>query len=452
MPSRSSRSLHTLAARVTALVVVATLAVGVLAAVLLLPVVRSAIADQSRDLLREQLSIALADDAASLDQAVEQAELLKISYALVTPDGQVSGTASVWVTPQLAADLLTEGSVSSLEPRAGGAIIIEGRTFTEGGLLFAMQQPELADATLSVIWRAFGVLAIGLITAVVGGVLLARKITAELVHAAGAAGRMAAGERGVPVPPSTTVEVRALSEALSGLDRALARSEGAQREFLLSISHELRTPLTAIRGYGEALADGVVDPAAAGAVLQAEAQRLDKFVEDLLALARLEADDFPIDLSVISLADVAAQTVEAWQGLANSLEVGLEVTGNLTVEVESDLMRVRQLVDGLMENALRVAPSGSAIRLVIADSPARIEVHDAGPGLSPEDLDRIFERGVLRERYRHSRPVGTGLGLSIADRLSQRLGARLTASSGPTGTSFSVAWGGGTGTANASEG
>ncbi|WP_435534106.1 histidine kinase dimerization/phospho-acceptor domain-containing protein, partial [Glaesserella parasuis] len=91
------------------------------------------------------------------------------------------------------------------------------------------------------------------------------------------------------------------------LDHALATSEGRQREFLLSISHELRTPLSAIRGYGEALADGVIDPAAtadAGRVLVTETDRLDRFVADLLELARLEADDFSIERVDVAAADL----------------------------------------------------------------------------------------------------------------------------------------------------
>ena len=136
--------------------------------------------------------------------------------------------------------------------------------------------------------------------------MLAGRLARPLAETAAAARRLAAGERGVPVPTSTTSEVAEVATALGGLDAALASSEGRQREFLRSVSHELRTPLTTIQGYAEGLADGVVGPdeaAAVGRTLLGEAQRMERYVADLLALSRLEADDFSLHLEVVDLAD-----------------------------------------------------------------------------------------------------------------------------------------------------
>ena len=111
--------------------------------------------------------------------------------------------------------------------------------------------------------------------------------------------------RAAPVRPPA--EVAELAEALNGLAAALTTSEGRERDFLLSVSHELRTPLTTIKGYAEALADGVVgaDGAAeAGATMLAEAERLDRLIADLLVLARLEAADLPLDIVPVDLVEL----------------------------------------------------------------------------------------------------------------------------------------------------
>ena len=97
--------------------------------------------------------------------------------------------------------------------------------------------------------------------------------------------------------------------------------------------------------------------------------------------------------------------------------------------VTTDGARLRQVVDGLIENALRVSPSGSRVTLSARSDGGGtvIDVADGGPGLTAEDAAQAFERGVLRERYRDARPVGSGLGLSIASRLVERMGGTISA-------------------------
>ena len=214
---------------------------------------------------------------------------------------------------------------------------------------------------------------------------------------------------------------------------ALSTSEGRQREFLLSISHELRTPLTALRGYGEALSDGLVPPertADVGGVLVAETTRLERFTADLLELARLEADDFSLEPGTVDLAELAGSTIRAWTAKADALEVRLAAAGlDTPLPARGDPRRVRQVLDGLVENALRATPPGGRVVLsgAGADGTTSVPEEDSGPGLSDEDLADAFTRGLLRERYRETRAVGTGLGLSIATRLAARMGGRIVA-------------------------
>ncbi|EWM66941.1 His Kinase A (phosphoacceptor) protein [Micromonospora sp. M42] len=273
------------------------------------------------------------------------------------------------------------------------------------------------------------------------GLLLARRLARPIRTAATAAARLRAGDRTVRVPVEPPDEVADLAYALNGLAAALATSEGRQREFLLSVSHELRTPLTAIRGYAEALADGVIEAdavPATGRTVLAEAEHLDRLVRDLLALARLEAVDFPLEPVPVDLTRLAADAERAWSGRCAALGVPFRLeTPDAPVPAYTDPGRIRQVVDGLLVNALRVVPPGAPVVLAVrAAGPAgggTLEVRDGGPGLTDDDLDVAFERGALHQRYRGVRKVGSGLGLALAAGLVRRLGGDITAGHAPEG-------------------
>ena len=175
----------------------------------------------------------------------------------------------------------------------------------------------------------------------------------------------------------------------------------------------------------------------------AETSRLEHFTADLLELARLEAHDFSVRPAEVDLAAIAAQTAAAWRARADELGVRIAREGlDAPLTAVADPRRVRQVLDGLVENALRATPRGGAVTLLGARgaSTASIAVEDTGPGLSDEDLADAFTRGLLRERYRETRDVGTGLGLSIATRLAARMGGRVVAghSARPPGARFTL--------------
>jgi signal transduction histidine kinase len=175
----------------------------------------------------------------------------------------------------------------------------------------------------------------------------------------------------------------------------------------------------------------------AGGTMLAEAAHLDRLVADLLALARLEAADFQVSVLAVDLAGLIADAAEAWGARATA--AGLAVHTELPpvpVVVPTDPGRVRQVLDGLLENALRVVPAGAPVVLAVrpvVDGYATVEVRDGGPGLRDEDLAVAFERGALYERYRGSREVGSGLGLALAAGLVRRLGGVIEAGHAPEG-------------------
>ncbi|WP_112724995.1 sensor histidine kinase [Micromonospora noduli] len=333
-------------------------------------------------------------------------------------------------------------NVSARRSVSGERALVEGRALP-GGNGVVLSRPLADGLWARVLLSLWLPLLAGLTAGVVAGLLLARRLARPIRVAATAAARLRAGDRAVRVPVEPPDEVADLAEALNGLAAALATSEGRQREFLLSVSHELRTPLTAIRGYAEALADGVLgadDTVDTGRTMLAEAQHLDRLIGDLLALARLEAADFPLEPVPVDLTQLAVDAEPTWSGRCAAVGVPFRVeTPGQPVPAYTDPGRIRQVLDGLLENALRVVPPGSpvvlAVRPVGAD-PAHggvLEVRDGGPGFTDDDLAVAFERGALHERYRGVRKVGSGLGLALAAGLVRRLGGEIAAGHAPEG-------------------
>jgi signal transduction histidine kinase len=196
-----------------------------------------------------------------------------------------------------------------------------------------------------------------------------------------------------------------------------------QRRFAADASHELRTPLAVMRGSVEFLRDrgGTVasppssssaDVAAAIDDLETGLDRVTTLVDQLLVLARADADAMPLDLRATDLAEAAAQAVEALAPLAerHGVVIGLDIH---PVTVEGDPERLRQLVILLLDNAIRHTPEGGACRVVVRRSggEAILEVEDDGPGIRPADMPRVFDRFW---RAADAPEGGSGLGLSIA--------------------------------------
>ena len=337
-------------------------------------------------------------------------------------------------------------SIQRTADTPAGAVLIAGRAFEPGTGVILIQSASVAGSSAGdIIVRLVVALLIGLGIAVIIAVVASVRIITPLRRAADAALRLGSGDRDVYVDPEGPAEIADIAEALNQLTAALAVSEGRQREFLLSVSHELRTPITSVRGYAEALADGIVPPedvARTGAIVAAESQRLDRLVSDLLDLARLRADNFtvsPVDVDARSLlADAAGVWTDRCE--RDGVRLVTEMPADALM-VRADPLRLRQIIDNLAENALRLVPADGVIVLAVrAEGPwGVVEVRDSGPGLSAADLEVAFEPGILHERYRGIRQVGTGVGLALVGRLSQEMAGSARAGAAPEGgASFTV--------------
>jgi two-component system, OmpR family, sensor kinase len=373
-------------------------------------------------------------------------QAVKVQSADVTASGQVTGAAlaKAAVTPTDVRQLLTGRSVSATRTVKGKAIYVEGRPTGGGGIVLVQRRADADAFSNAAIRRTIVALLVAAAVAAALGLLVAWRLARPLRRTAQAAHALAAGQRQVVVEPGGPAEVAEVADAVNRLSGALSLSEGRQREFLMSVSHDLRTPLTAITGYAESLADGVVESTeipAVGAVMLGEARRLERLVADLLDLARLDGQDFRLDVGPIDLNDVVHGAAQVWSDRCRAAGVSFHLEAPpYPLPAYSDAARIRQVLDGLLENALRVTPSGAPIVLAARSETAAggirvnlVEVRDGGPGLSDADLLVAFQRGELHRRYRGVRQVGTGLGLAIVHGLVSRLGGTVEAGRGPEG-------------------
>lgn len=277
----------------------------------------------------------------------------------------------------------------------------------------------------------------GAVLAALVAAILAGGIARSIGRVAAASRRLAGGEQPEPLPESGADEVRTLAKSFNQMAVQLARARAAEREFLISVSHELKTPLTAIRGYAEAIGDGVLTPARAVEVINIEAARLERLVADLLELARLNRIGFDIEYTTIDLAEVAREASERHAPRARELGVSLGWSAEAGALALGDHDRVLQAVSNLVENALRCTPHGGSVSIQAAVG--SISVADTGPGLAAEDVPRAFERFFLYRRYGKERPVGTGLGLSIVRELARAMGGDVDVESKPgAGATFKI--------------
>ncbi len=366
-----------------------------------------------------------------------------LAQTVVRPDGTVRAKAEVGdaaLPPLMDIDALEAGRIVSGtysgvvyaafacpkgEPRAGETAKPNVNAFV------------VSDRPTSGLRRVrAGVFLAALLTlpvALVAAVALGRRLSRPVISASDAATRMAAGDLSTRLDDVSSVpEIAALGRSLNHLAASLDRSRGLEQQFLMSISHDLRTPLTSIKGYAEALADGTLTDVDRGvAVIQQEAGRLERLVRDLLDLARLEARQFRLELTMVDLAEVAQRCVDAFANGPNAGEIRLEVGAQTTsAPVRADRDRLGQIAANLVENALKYAISTVVVDAGTTGNHAWLRVTDDGPGIPDQDLPHVFERLYVAA----SRPVreesGSGLGLAIVRELAEAMGGEASAQAG----------------------
>jgi two-component system OmpR family sensor kinase len=293
-----------------------------------------------------------------------------------------------------------------------------------GAIVAARPKNQLGTRVIPLIGRLGLALLGGLLVAGLLAVYLTSRITRPVRRLSLLADDIAEGRRDVDVPrvPGGG-EIGHLADRLGEMTVRLAEAEERERNFLMSVSHELRTPLTAIRGHVEALREGLVrDEPASLDVIAAEATRLERLVGDVLDLAKLDAHRFALTREEVDMERVLDRAYGAFgeEARRRGIAYRREVAARPVIVTDGD--RVLQIITNLLSNAFRWTPDGGRIELALdaANGHVAVAVDDTGPGIAPQDRERIF-----RAFWSRGGGGGTGLGLAIARELAEALGGRL---------------------------
>jgi two-component system, OmpR family, phosphate regulon sensor histidine kinase PhoR len=226
----------------------------------------------------------------------------------------------------------------------------------------------------------------------------------------------------------------------------LRRLERLRQEFVANVSHELKTPLAVVQACVETLQDGAAEEAEArGPFLQQiaeQAGRLHALILDLLSLARIESGEEAFDIRALPVADVVGSCLDRHRPRAEAKRMTLEaVPPPEALTVWADVEALAQILDNLVDNAVKYTADGGTVRVRWAAGPPGVclKVEDNGPGIPERDLPRIFERFYRVDRARSRELGGTGLGLAIVKHLTQAMQGTVTAASEVgKGTTFTV--------------
>lgn len=320
-----------------------------------------------------------------------------------------------------------------------------------GGSALTIATPRVGFRTIRVWGDDFlrPVLLAGGIALVVSGVLsylIARWITAPMDQLARAARAVANGDYEHLLSVKGPQEFQSMATAFNEMVREVQANQQAQRDFLANVSHELKTPLTSIRGFAQAILDGTARSTEEGhraaRVIRDESDRLQRLVNDLLDLARLDSGQMQFELQRVDLTSLLAAVVERLSVRARESAVHFEVNLPALPPIVGDGDRLAQVFTNLLDNAIKHSPSAGSVRIWGEEGQGWVSVHvdDDGEGIPAEDLERIFERFYMVDKARSGgSDRGTGLGLAISKEIIQRHQGTLSVQSVPgQGSRFSI--------------
>src|SRR6202043_1464806 len=230
----------------------------------------------------------------------------------------------------------------------------------------------------------------------------------------------------------------------------LRRVEEMPADFVANASHELRTPLAALSGFIETLQGSARDDTKARerflAIMQEQAHRMARLIDDLLSLSRIELNAPPRPEKPVDLVPIVRQVVDGLETLSRDRGVGVNVEGENALLILGDRDELVRLFENLVENALKYGAPGKRVDIRLApgttadgEPEAQVAVRDYGPGIAPEHLPRLTEQFYRVDVTESRAQGGTGLGLALVKHILQRHRGRFTIDSAPgAGATFTV--------------
>ena len=266
--------------------------------------------------------------------------------------------------------------------------------------------------------------------------LFTRETLSPIRNLTGAARRLGGGDLSYRVPSNRKDEVGELARTFNEMATALERAEANRRTMTADIAHELRTPLTNIRGYIEAIRDGVLAPDAPTIeTLHQQTIHLSRLVEDLRILSIAEAAALRLDLQPEDVATIARDTVNSFKPRAAEFGIAIEFDSvDGLPKVNADRTRIGQVIANLVENGLTHTPKGGSVTVSVKQSTAgavQLAVKDTGRGIPADMLPRVFDQFYRVDKSRSRSTGGAGIGLTIVRKLVEAHGGTVRVESKP---------------------
>ena len=357
-------------------------------------------------------------------QVQRTAEVLQVRVILLQPagtqlaDSQAAGSPPIIAPALRVHNLKQRNEIALLRDRSKRLWLALVQPLDDGSLvMLAVRRPRLGA------WQFFRseLMRPALITGLAGlglaallSIFLARSISSPLKRIGAAADDVAAGNFHA-IQPQGPAEVRRLAGSFNHMLRRVQDAQQSQRDLAANVSHELKTPLTSIRGFAQAIQDGLIsspeDSRKAAGIILGETCRMSRLVQDLLNLSRLQAGTAGLRCAPVDLAGLLRAAADKFA--PQIAQAGIQFDSQVPdlPQVQGDEDRLAEVVSNLLDNAIKFTPPGGSVRLSAGAAGGRviISVMDTGPGIPPGERERVFERF-----YRSGgAQAGSGLGLAI---------------------------------------
>ena len=301
------------------------------------------------------------------------------------------------------------------------------RAVTDDTVLIVLVSQNTTRVLLEVTPFLLGAGIIGFVISLLLAFVISRWISWPLQRIAQAAEEMAEGNYSQTVEITSPDEARRLAESFNEMVRQVKAAQESQRDFVANVSHELKTPLTSIQGFAQAILDGTARDAGtrqqAAQIIQSEAERMTRLVEDLLVLAKITADRDRSSWTELDVSALVAACMQRLAVLAEAKHIAMRAEMTAVPHVHGNPDRLAQVFTNLLDNAIKHSPGEGEIVVttrVLADTASRhrkrwveISIADCGSCIPAESLSRIFERFYQVDKSRAAHKGGAGLGLAI---------------------------------------
>ena len=286
-----------------------------------------------------------------------------------------------------------------------------------------------------ILWAGLVAFTLGLLISLI----LIKQILKPIYQMASITGKVAQGDYTKRVQVTSSDEIGELATSFNMMTHSLDKFERIREDMVANVAHELRAPLTNMRGYLEALSDGVLPPSQKTLdLLHEETLRLVNLTDELLLLGKADIARATLDLKQINLQECINQALDLFKASFTTKEITVETEfPERQIEVNADQSKLGQVLQNLLQNALQYTPRGGLVRIAVEPSPGWIKTtfSNTGDGISEKDLPFIFERFYRAEKSRSREYGGAGIGLAIVKELVAAHGGQTGAESSDKETS-----------------